>query len=106
METRTDEDTTVAKTGVDAGKSEPWSGLIGKPFGWGWAMVPGGIYFVPAEAASSLSYFDFAIRKSSQVFRAGKDFDDGLSISPDGRYVLYAQNDQENSSIMLVEPFH
>jgi Tol biopolymer transport system component len=71
-----------------------------------WAAVPGGIYFVPADNPNSLSYFDFATRKVREVFRARTEFDDGLSISPDGRYVLFAQNDQENSSIMLVEPFH
>jgi Tol biopolymer transport system component/DNA-binding winged helix-turn-helix (wHTH) protein len=71
-----------------------------------WAMVPGGIYFVPAGAGRSLSYFDFASRKVRHVFQLTRDFDEGLSISPDGRYVLYSQNDQESSNIMLVEPFH
>jgi len=39
VEIWTDQGSTVAKTGVDAGKSKPWSGLIGKPFGWGWVTI-------------------------------------------------------------------
>jgi Family of unknown function (DUF6334) len=35
----TDEGATVARTGVDASKSEPWSSFVGKPFGWGWVTI-------------------------------------------------------------------
>ena len=71
-----------------------------------WTVVPGGIYFVPADTPRSLRYFDFASRKIREIFHVEKDFARGLSVSPDGRWLLYSQVDEENSDIMLVENFH
>jgi Tol biopolymer transport system component len=70
-----------------------------------WTVVPGGIYFVPVDSPKSLRYFDFATKKIRQVFEAGKNFGDGLSVSPDGRWLLYSQIEEENSDIMLVDHF-
>ncbi len=53
----------------------------------------------------SLRYFDFTTKQIRELFKLDKDFDDGLSVSPDGRYLLYAQVDEENTDIMLVENF-
>jgi Tol biopolymer transport system component len=71
-----------------------------------WTLVPGGIYFVPATAPRSMRYFDLATKQIRTVFQSDKDFDGGLSISPDGRWILYSQVDEVNSDIMLVEHFH
>jgi len=70
-----------------------------------WALVPGGIYFVPAESPRSLRYFDFGSRQIRPVFEADKDFGDGLSISPDGRWILYSQEGDPSGDIMLVDHF-
>ena len=70
-----------------------------------WLVVPGGIYFVPQEARNSVHYFDLSTKKIRKIFDARKDFGDALSVSPDGRWLLYAQQDQENTDIMLVENF-
>jgi hypothetical protein len=50
-----------------------------------WTVVPGGIYFVPADSIKSLNYFDFATKQVRQIFKTEKEFDNGLSVSPDGR---------------------
>jgi Tol biopolymer transport system component/DNA-binding winged helix-turn-helix (wHTH) protein len=71
-----------------------------------YTVVQGGIYFVPADAPRTLRYFDFASRKVSDVFHLRKDFAQGLSVSPDGRWLLYSQVDDENSDIMLVDHFN
>lgn len=71
-----------------------------------WTLAAGGIYFVPADHPRSLRYFDFATKQTRTVFELDKDFDGGLSISPDGRWILYAQVDEVNSDIMLVDHFH
>jgi Tol biopolymer transport system component len=71
-----------------------------------WTVVPGGIYFVPRDAPKSVRYFDFATKRVHQIFEVGKDFDDSLSVSPDGRWLLYTQADEDNADIMLVENFH
>jgi hypothetical protein len=70
-----------------------------------WTVVPEGIYFEPADSSQSIRYFDFASKQVRQIFRADKDFNAGLSVSPDGRWMLYTQVDDQNSNIMLVEHF-
>jgi Tol biopolymer transport system component/DNA-binding winged helix-turn-helix (wHTH) protein len=71
-----------------------------------WTVVPGGIYFVPADAPKSVRYFDFATKQVHQILHAEKEFSDGLSVSPDGRWILYTQRDEANTDIMLVDHFH
>jgi Tol biopolymer transport system component/DNA-binding winged helix-turn-helix (wHTH) protein len=71
-----------------------------------WAVVPGGIYFVPTDAPRSVRFFDFSIKQIRNVFEAKKNFGGGLSISADGRWLLYSQVDAENSDILLVDHFH
>lgn len=70
-----------------------------------WALAPGGIYFVPADAPRSLRYFDLATKKVRQIFEIEKDFSYGLSVSPDGRWILYSQVDERKSELMLVDHF-
>ena len=71
-----------------------------------WTLTSGGIYFVPAESPRSVRYFDFATKQIRPVFDVDKDFNCGLSVSPDGRWILYSQDDDVNSDIMLVDHFH
>ena len=71
-----------------------------------WAVSPVGIYFVPAEAPRSLRYFDFAGKQTREIFALDQDFASGLSVSPDGRSILYSKEGDINSDIMLVDHFH
>jgi hypothetical protein len=50
-------------------------------------------------------YYDFATRRTKQIFRADKDLAEGMSLSRDRRYMLYSQMDEQNSDIMLVDHF-
>ena len=63
-----------------------------------WALSPDGIYFVPAEAPRSS-------KQIRPIFELDNDFDSGLSVSPDGRWILYSQESDVNSDIMLVDHF-
>jgi Tol biopolymer transport system component/DNA-binding winged helix-turn-helix (wHTH) protein len=71
-----------------------------------WTLSPGGIYFVPADAPRSLRYFDFASKQIRPIFEVDKDFGSGLSVSPDGRWILYSLVGDASADIMLVEHFH
>jgi Tol biopolymer transport system component len=74
-----------------------------------WTVVPGGIYFVPADMPYSICYFDFSARKVRRITDVARDFNSGnggLSVSPDGHWLLYSQVDEVNSDIMLVDHFH
>jgi Tol biopolymer transport system component/DNA-binding winged helix-turn-helix (wHTH) protein len=71
-----------------------------------WAVAAGGIYFVPAEAPKSVRYFDFASKQIRPIFEVDRNFGSGLSVSPDGRWIMYSQFGDVNSDIMLVDHFH
>jgi Tol biopolymer transport system component/DNA-binding winged helix-turn-helix (wHTH) protein len=69
-----------------------------------WTIVSGGIYFVPATNLKSIQYFDFITNQVRQVFTTEKSFVNGLSVSTDGRWILYTQ-EEGNTDIMLVNRF-
>jgi hypothetical protein len=71
-----------------------------------WAVAAGGIYFVPDEAPKSVRYFDFASKHIRPIFEVDRNFGSGLSVSPDGRWIMYSQFGDVNSDIMLVDHFH
>jgi Tol biopolymer transport system component len=77
------------------------------------AIVDNGVFFVPAGgtgAGSSLQFLSFATNKVRPVANFEKPLSSsglgGVSVSPDGRWVLYTQFDQSGSELMLVENFH
>ena len=78
---------------------------------WGyWAVSEQGIYFLnsKAEPRPAIEFYRFATRRATRVFVPEKDpiyGDPGLALSPDGRYILFAQMVQTQSDIMLVENF-
>jgi Tol biopolymer transport system component/DNA-binding winged helix-turn-helix (wHTH) protein len=70
-----------------------------------WTLVHDGIYFTPQDSPRSICFFDFTTRKTREIFKADKDLAEGMSISPEGRYMLYSQIDESNADIILVEHF-
>jgi len=67
-----------------------------------------GIYFIPkSDAASgfSIQFFSLVTGKIRPILKADKPTTYGLSVSPDGRWILYSQLDQAGSDLMLVENF-
>ncbi|MGA2631656.1 MAG: hypothetical protein ABSG54_15765, partial [Terriglobia bacterium] len=75
---------------------------------WGyWGLTQDGIYFYN-DRTHAIEFFSFATRKVTKVVTPEREPDwlnSGLSVSPDGRWILYAQYDVAASHIMLVENF-
>jgi len=92
------------------------SQLMGMPplsFNENWTIDRNGVYFFPAQSPRTLSYFDFVTKKVRRIYEVGNSSYEvgaswslGLSVSPDGRYILYPAADTPNGDIMLVENFH
>ncbi len=72
-----------------------------------WTVTEQGIYFATAENPSRplIEFFSFATGKVTQIAALEKPFFLGLSVSPDGRWLIYSQLDQSGSDIMLMENF-
>ena len=50
-------------------------------------------------------FYGLATKKVRQIFEIDKDFSYGLSVSQDGRLILYSQIDELKSELMLVDHF-
>jgi Tol biopolymer transport system component len=77
-------------------------------FGQSFVIVNEGIYFIPRPdhaGRSSLQFFNFVTKKIRSITTIEMPAGYFLSISPDGRWILYSQNDQTGSDLMLVENF-
>jgi serine/threonine protein kinase len=76
-----------------------------------WAMTLDGIYFVAHTGSAPprpLKFFSFATRRVTQIGTVDRDplpWVPSLAVSPDRRWLLYAQIERNTSSIMLVENF-
>jgi Tol biopolymer transport system component/DNA-binding winged helix-turn-helix (wHTH) protein len=72
------------------------------------AVTKRGIYYMtyPDDTGKAvLKFYDFATAKSTTILPIGIA-EYGLDVSPDGRYLAYAQVDDPGSVLMLVENFH
>jgi hypothetical protein len=71
-------------------------------------IVNQGIYYIPTQGAakaSSIQFFSFATGKIKLVATMEKPAAGGLTVSSDGRWMLYTQVEQFGSDLMLVENF-
>lgn len=88
---------------VDTHKAGYWSA---------WTVVEKGIFFLTAEkqARPAIEFFSLTTGRVTEVAALAKPFQpwtnpDGVSVSPDGRWILYTQEDRADMDIMLVENF-
>jgi len=72
-----------------------------------WALASTGIYFIAekAEQKEVLTFYDFFGKRFKEILRFEKDAS-FPAISPDGKFLIYTQLDQSDSTIMLVNHFH
>ena len=77
------------------------------------SVTPQGIYFIQAPDTDEpgwsflIRFFDFATGRATTIHSLppGVRASQGLTVSPDGRSILYTQVDQSQSDLMLVENF-
>lgn len=64
-------------------------------------------YFTPnTKDGSRLEYYDFSTKSSRTVFRTSRPVFVGMTLSPDGRRLLFTQTDRNPSrDLMLVDNF-
>ena len=73
---------------------------------YAFAVAASGMYFIPASGTPSrntIRYISFATGKMKELVRLEKTTGLGLTVSPDERWLLYSQFDQEGSDLMLIE---
>jgi hypothetical protein len=87
--------------------------VLGPIGGLAFAFAAKGIYFIQigtrvgvGSTGNSLKFFSFANGTSEKVADIKLNPQVGLSVSPDGRYVLFSQIDPFVCDLMLVENFH
>jgi len=93
------------------GEERPVPELAEAGYWRSWTMTQDGIYFVAHTGSAPprpLKFFSFATRRVTQIGTVDRDplrWVPGLAVSPDRRWLLYAQIERNTSSIMLVENF-
>lgn len=75
------------------------------PEAWGsWAVTPTGVFFVRSAASGpEIASYDFASGKTSLIAPVRDFVPQGLTVSPDGRRVLYARIDRYECDVMIGE---
>ena len=91
---------------VDGGEAVP---VLASVTFYNFAVVRDGIYFIPradADGQHSVHFLSFTTGRSRPVVALTGAVVPGLSVSPDGRTILFSQIDERRSDLMLVENFH
>ena len=73
-----------------------------------WSVLADGIYFIATEPAPTIKFYSFATKRTKNLASVGKGIawtDQGFSVSPDGKQLLYTHTDQAEYDLMLVENF-
>ena len=74
-----------------------------------WALARGGIYFLNPNVPPNgrIEFFDFATRQSTPILTLDKPTSlfGGLALSPDGKSLLFGQNELDEPYVMLVKNF-
>jgi hypothetical protein len=72
----------------------------------GFDVTDRGIYFLTrSDAEFSIQFFSLATTKTETIAKVERPTLGGLTVSPDGKTILYCQLDQLGSDLMLVENF-
>jgi Tol biopolymer transport system component len=92
----------VAKDGAGGGGEVP---VLDSLADWStFSVAPDGIYFIPyagSEAGSSINFYRFADGQTRAIIEIHKPVSVGLTVSPDGRVILYTQVDRDDNDLVI-----
>ena len=74
-------------------------------FRYSYAVGRDGVYYVTPRPNSTIRFVDPASGASRDILALDKTVDLGLALSPDGRFLLFTQEDYIGQDLMLVEDF-
>jgi Tol biopolymer transport system component/predicted Ser/Thr protein kinase len=81
-----------------------------KPGYWGmWAIDKGGIYYIDRPEAArfpSVYFYSLGTKRTIEVLKLDRQVPVGesaLALSPDGRYLLFTQSDDNGSDVMIAD---
>jgi len=105
--------TIIWRVPLSGGRSQQISEALGSGM-WGyWAIAGEQLFYLQrtGSGSSPSAIFRLDLRTGSKVRLGQTQFgvnesDKGLAVSPDGRWLLYAQRDVDRSSIMLVNNWY
>jgi len=91
---------------VEGGAETPLEGMPRIPYQDSWAATPTGIYYTDSVSQPvRVNFYDFANRSTHVVMTLKQTpvpgVGPGISVSPDGHWLLYGQSGEESSEIML-----
>ena len=86
-----------------SGEIEALNGVRYRSF----VLAAGSIYYLRDEPRKEITIrrFQISTREDSRIATVTRPLYQGLSISPDGRYFIYSQVDQQGADLMLVDDF-
>jgi len=93
---------------VSGGGSEPLKAMPTLDAGESWTATQHGIYYTLSNSKpATVNFYDFATRTVRRVANLPQrpTPGEGLSVSPDGRWLLYTQTDDAQGDIMLANHF-
>ena len=99
---RADGDSPLYRAPVDGGEETQ---VLPRVYEFGFSITPKGVLFCGGERSAGIEFLNFETGKVSPFFQPERQMTVGLSLSPDGRHLLFPQRESSGSDLMLVENF-
>ena len=103
-----DRDSEIRVVSSSGGEHRPLAGMPNVRNATDWTLSRDGIFFLDCRAQPvTINFFEFSTKKIRQIATLNKPpaIWGGLSLSPDGKRLVYSQVDNIPSDIMLVDHF-
>jgi len=111
-------DSEILKIPVTGGAEQPVDKNLNNIYAWGtWTLTKDGIYYIQPDSKganynfekSGIYFYSFGSKDITKIANIAKPMhmaSNSISVSPDGRSLIYTQLDQDYSNIMLIQNFH